>query len=67
MEGEPAGGGNRQWKLSVRTGERVNATEVCRAMGGGGHAKAAGGRAHGTLEEAKRQVLDAVQEAKALS
>ena len=35
-------------------------------LGGGGHAKAAGGRAHGTLDEAKRQVLEAVEEAKAL-
>ncbi len=30
------------WKFSVRTGNRVNATEVCQKLGGGGHAAAAG-------------------------
>ena len=49
------------WKFSVRTGERVNATEVCRLLGGGGHARAAGA----TLEcvsqaEAAEQMLSAI-------
>ena len=30
------------WKISLRTGSRVNATEVCSLLGGGGHAAAAG-------------------------
>ena len=34
--------GDGVWKFSLRTGERVNATEVCRLLGGGGHACAAG-------------------------
>lgn len=39
--------GDGVWKFSLRTGERVNATEVCRLLGGGGHAAPrshAGGR-----------------------
>ena len=56
--------GPDQWKLSLRTGAngRVNATEVCRLLGGGGHAMAAGATLHGTLEEVKRQVLDAIEQ-----
>ena len=30
------------WKMSLRTGPRVNATQACRLLGGGGHAAAAG-------------------------
>ena len=25
------------WKMSLRTGPRINATEACRLLGGGGH------------------------------
>ena len=51
-----------EWKLSLRTGAngRVNATRACGLLGGGGHAMAAGATLHGTLEEVKRQVLDAI-------
>lgn len=51
-----------EWKLSLRTGAngRVNATRACGLLGGGGHAMAAGATLRGTLEEVKRQVLDAI-------
>ena len=52
--------GEGEWKLSVRTGDRVNATEVCRRMGGGGHARAAGGTVRAGLPEVKRQCLAAI-------
>ena len=52
--------GEGEWKLSVRTGERVNATEVCRLMGGGGHARAAGCTVKADLAEVKRQCLAAI-------
>ena len=52
--------GEGEWKLSVRTGERVNATEVCRAMGGGGHARAAGCTVKAELSEVKRRCLTAI-------
>ena len=48
------------WKMSLRTGERVNATEVCRLLGGGGHAAAAGCTVEAPWAEAKRQILAAV-------
>lgn len=48
------------WKMSVRTGSRVNATKVCQLLGGGGHAAAAGCTVEAPLAEAKRRILDAV-------
>ena len=48
------------WKMSVRTGERVNATEVCRLLGGGGHAAAAGCTVEASWAEAKKKILAAI-------
>jgi phosphoesterase RecJ-like protein len=48
------------WKLSVRTGKRINATNVCALLGGGGHAAAAGCTIEATWDEAKRKILDAI-------
>ncbi len=48
------------WKMSVRTGPRVNATEVCRLLGGGGHAAAAGCTVEAPWAHAKAQILAAV-------
>ena len=48
------------WKMSVRTGNRINATQVCRLLGGGGHAAAAGCTVEAPWPEAKRQILNAV-------
>ena len=59
----PASG---RWKVSLRAGGSARVDTVAQKLGGGGHAKAAGGRAQGTLEEAKAQVLAAVREAGAL-
>lgn len=59
--------GPGQWKLSLRTGAdgRVNATQACRLLGGGGHAMAAGATLEGTLPEVKRRVLEAIDQVKA--
>ena len=48
------------WKMSVRTGSRINATNVCQLLGGGGHAAAAGCTVEATWPEAKRRILDAI-------
>ncbi|WP_298032280.1 bifunctional oligoribonuclease/PAP phosphatase NrnA [uncultured Dysosmobacter sp.] len=48
------------WKLSLRTGARVNATEVCRLMGGGGHAAAAGATIEGPWAVCRDRVLDCI-------
>ena len=55
-----------EWKLSLRTGAngRVNATEACRLLGGGGHAMAAGATLTGSLKQVKEQVLRAVDSVK---
>ena len=49
-------------KISLRTGPRVNATEVCAKLGGGGHRAAAGATVDGTMDEVKLAVLRAVEE-----
>lgn len=51
------------WKLSLRTGDRVNAAEACRILGGGGHAAAAGCTVEAPWAEARRRILDAVAQA----
>lgn len=48
------------WKLSVRTGARINATNVCRLLGGGGHAAAAGATVEAPWTEARRRILSAI-------
>ena len=48
------------WKLSLRTGDRVNATEVCRMMGGGGHRAAAGATIEGPWADCRDRVLAAI-------
>lgn len=50
------------FKLSVRTTEELDASAFCKNFGGGGHIRAAGCEIHGTLEEVKNKVLDAVRE-----
>lgn len=51
------------WKVSLRTGARVNATRACARLGGGGHRAASGCVYHGPLAEAKAAILAAVQDA----
>ena len=50
------------WKLSVRTGARINATRVCAMLGGGGHAAAAGCTVSAPWQQVKEQILAAVAE-----
>ena len=49
-------------KLSLRTGPRVNATLVCKKLGGGGHAAAAGASVPGGIAGAKAAILRALAE-----
>lgn len=49
-----------QSKISLRTTERVNATEACRILGGGGHAQAAGATMDCPLSKAKERALAAI-------
>ena len=51
-----------EWKVSLRTGPRVNATRAAALLGGGGHAAAAGCTLRAPFAEARRQVLEAVRQ-----
>lgn len=48
------------YKVSLRTGASYDASVICKALGGGGHARAAGCTLDGTREEARDTVLAAV-------
>ena len=50
------------FKISLRTGDEVDASVLCTRLGGGGHRYAAGCFVKGTLDEAKKAVLKAVGE-----
>lgn len=54
---------NGGYKVSLRTSESVNASEVCSTLGGGGHMRAAGCFLPLPLEEAKLRLLEAVSAA----
>ena len=49
------------FKVSLRTGDRVNASEVCALLGGGGHAAAAGCTLGSDVEENIAALLGAVR------
>lgn len=51
----------RKCKISVRTGEEVNANKVCASFGGGGHAMAAGCTIDADVEEAERLLLEEIK------
>ena len=52
------------WKISLRTGARVNATRACAKLGGGGHRAASGCVIeHETFDAAKQMILDAIAQA----
>ncbi|MDD6309305.1 MAG: DHH family phosphoesterase [Clostridia bacterium] len=50
-------------KLSMRTEESVDAAALCGALGGGGHARAAGATLAGTPEEWKDKILTQIGDA----
>lgn len=48
------------YKISLRTGMQLNASNICAQLGGGGHAAAAGCTIQGSLDDAKLTILKAV-------
>lgn len=48
------------YRVSLRTNQYINASQVCAQLGGGGHPRAAGCTLHGTLPEVKAQLLEAL-------
>lgn len=51
--------GEREYKISIRTGEQIDACHLCQNFGGGGHARAAGCSIEGSLDEVKTLILGA--------
>ena len=51
------------WKISLRSRGAVNVERIARAHGGGGHRNAAGCRFAGTLEDARRRFVAALDQA----
>ena len=51
------------YKVSMRTGDKVNASDVCLMFGGGGHPRAAGALMPGTIEQVKEKLLKEVRKA----
>ena len=49
-------------KASIRTEEPFNAADLCRLLGGGGHARAAGCSLKMTLASARERILDLIAE-----
>ncbi len=49
------------FKISMRSSEYVNVSDVCLVFGGGGHARAAGAFSTGTPEQIKNKVLNEVR------
>lgn len=49
------------YKVSIRSGELVNCSDVCSIFGGGGHIRAAGCKLHFPLEQAKEKIIDRVK------
>ncbi len=51
------------YKISLRTYEPFDASEICKTLGGGGHKAAAGCTLVGKLEDVKQQIIEAVGKA----
>lgn len=48
-------------KISLRTGENHNASDICATLGGGGHRAAAGATVKGDVHQAQEQILGAIE------
>lgn len=51
-----------QIRASVRTHKPINASEICKKLGGGGHFYAGGCKFKATLEESKAMILEVIEE-----
>ena len=50
-----------EYKVSLRSGDYVNVSDVCLMFGGGGHPRAAGATIKGTVEEVKEKLLKEIK------
>lgn len=49
------------YKISLRSANDVNVSDICASLGGGGHVRAAGCLLHGTIDEVKKKIVDAIE------
>ena len=49
------------YKVSMRSNEYVNVSDICFRFGGGGHEKAAGALIQGNIDEVKQKILNEVK------
>ncbi len=49
------------YKVSLRSEEGINVSDICLLFGGGGHARAAGAIIQGTLEEVKEKLMKEIR------
>lgn len=53
--------GKDEYKISLRTHEPYDAAEICKTLGGGGHARAAGCQITGSLEKVESEIINAIE------
>ncbi len=51
------------YKISLRSGDLVNVSDICLMFGGGGHQRAAGATIEGNVEQVRKKVLNEVRKA----
>lgn len=54
--------GSDTYKASLRTYEPLDASKICKVLGGGGHKNAAAATICGSLPDVKAQILDAIKQ-----
>lgn len=54
--------GDNTYKASLRTYAPLNASQICKTLGGGGHKNAAGASLCGDLDEVKSKILSAIKQ-----
>ena len=51
----------KEYKVSMRTNNDINASDICLMFGGGGHPRAAGATIEGTVEEVKEKLMKQIK------
>ena len=54
--------GSDVYKISLRTYDPLDASLICKSLGGGGHKNASGATLEGSLDEVKARILEAIKQ-----
>ena len=52
----------KEYKISIRTSEKYDASEICKHLGGGGHKRAGGCSLNGPLKKVKQQLIATISQ-----